>query len=318
MDIQHLQIIQYTAICEFNLTKAAQTLHTSQPGISRQIRELEEELGVTIFIRSGKRLTGLTEPGKAVLNLACRIMADVRHIQTIPSRFGKTDTGLLRVTTDSTGIACVPRTFTRFNELYPKVRVACRQQEAMNIASALLHDEADIALAGSRLRVSRDIVTFPCAVMQYKVVVAKSHPLARRAPLLTLDSLLAYPLMTYSADKEERLQVSNAFAGAKMTPNIVLTADAACLIKCARLGMGVAIVCAEGADIAEQKQGIFMRDAGHLFEGAPLLLGIRRGKLLRDFERQYIQILLPDIDTDVIQQAVLNKNPEQFIPDFSI
>ncbi|MDR1920972.1 MAG: LysR family transcriptional regulator, partial [Candidatus Adiutrix sp.] len=218
MDIQQLKIIQQTANCDFNLTKVAQTMHTSQPGISRQIRALEDELKVELFIRVGKRLVGMTQSGKEVLDIASRIMMDVANLQNIPRRFGESSTGLLRVAATATGLSRLPALAVDFHAQYPRVSVAARQQESDEVAKALRHGEADIGIAGERLRGLPDLATFSCASIGYQALLPPKHALANAK--LSLEGLARYPLLTYRAGTEERLHVDNAFAAAGLKPNI--------------------------------------------------------------------------------------------------
>ncbi|MDR2077226.1 MAG: LysR family transcriptional regulator [Desulfovibrio sp.] len=317
MDLQKLKIIQQAADCGFNLTRVAQALHISQPGISRQIRELEEELGMDLFIRVGKRLIGMTPPGRELLEIAGRILAEARNIQGLPARFGKGDTGLLRLAVNAAGSGRIPRILAGFHSRYPEVRVVVRRQESPAIVSALLHDEADIGIAGEQLRGARELVGFPCAQIKYRLIIPAGHPLAREAQP-GLDALAAWPLLTYRAGTEERLHVDNAFSSAGITPRIAITGDAACLAGCARLGLGIAVVCAEEEEGQKAAKGIQVRDASRLFGEMPFWVGLRQGKLLSDFERQCLRLLLPDLEPEVIQQAVLARDPAPFVPSFNI
>jgi LysR family cys regulon transcriptional activator len=317
VDLQKLKIVQQAADCGFNLTRAAQALHISQPSISRQIRELEEELGMDLFIRVGKRLIGMTPPGRELLEISGRMLAEARNIQSLPARFGKSDTGMLRLAVNAAGSARIPRILAGFHSRYPEVRVVVRQQESSAIVSALLHDEADIGLTGGQLRGVRELVGFPCARLKYRLLIPAGHSLAREARP-GLDALADGPLLTYRAGTEERLQVDNAFSSAGITPRIVITGDEACLAGCARLGLGIAIVCGEEEAGLKSARDIHVRDASRLFGEMPFWAGLRQGKLLSEFERQCLQLLLPDLEPDVLQQAVLARDPAPFIPSFSI
>jgi LysR family cys regulon transcriptional activator len=317
MDLQKLRIIQQAADCGFNLTRVAQALHISQPGISRQIRELEEELGVELFIRVGKRLIGMTPPGRELLEISGRILAEVRNIQGLPARFEKSAAGTLRLAVIAAGSARMPRILASFHSRYPEVRVVVRQQESPAIVSALLHDEADIGIAGEQLRGARELVGFPCAFMKYRLLIPAGHPLAREARP-SLGALAAWPLLTYRAETEERLHVDNAFSGAGITPDIAVTGNAAFLAGCVRLGLGIAIVCGEEEEGLKSAKDIHVRDASRLFGGMSFWVGLRRGKLLSEFERQYLQLLLPDLEPELIQQAALARDSAPFVPSFAI
>jgi LysR family cys regulon transcriptional activator len=317
MDIQKLRVIKCAASYDFNLTKVARVLHTSQPSISRQIHELENELGLELFIRSGKRLVAMTLPGKELLGIANRIIADVRNIQEIPERFGKCDTGVLRLAVSTVASYNITHSLAQFNSQYTEVRLVLKQLGSDAIASALLQDEADIGLGGEKLKQHKDIITFPCMRMPYQLVVKDTHPLAREAKI-TLDKLAAYPCMTYTAGIEERLNIDNVFAYADITPHIILTADNHVLLGCAEANVGVALIAGLKKENAGKAKSLKFFDVKALFGETNLLLGFRRGKLLRDFERQYIQLILPEVDLDILQQALLDKGNSAYVPNFSI
>ncbi|MDR2051105.1 MAG: LysR family transcriptional regulator [Deltaproteobacteria bacterium] len=317
MDLQKLKIIQQAADCGFNLTRTAQALHTSQPGISRQIRELEEELGMELFIRVGKRLIGMTPPGRDLLEISGRILAEVRNIQGLSARFGKSDTGMLRLAVNVAGSGRLPGILAGFHSLYPDVRIVVRRQDSPAVISALLHDEADIGIAGEQLRGARELVSFPCASVKYRLLVPDAHPLARDARP-NLEALADWPLMTYRGGTEERVHVDNAFSRAGITPRIAVTGDTACLAGCARLGLGIAIVCEEEEEGRKSAKSLHVRDASRLFGEIPFFVGLRQGKLLSEFERQCLHLLLPDLEPEFIQRAAQAREATPFIPSFSI
>jgi LysR family cys regulon transcriptional activator len=321
VDLQHLKIIQQTVDCGFNLTKVAQTLYTSQPGISRQIRALEEELGTDLFIRVGRRLVDMTAPGREVFAIAKRVLADVRDIQNVPARFMKSDTGILRFAATPMGCLGLPRLFERLCGQYPDVRIALRRQAEDAVCAALCNDAADFAFAGERLRDSRDIVCLPCASLPYALVVPEGHPLGEQ-PYYVLEDLGAFPLLTYNAGLEERLYVDNAFSAAGVTPNVTLTADdSLSLVHSAQLGLGVAVLCASRETLdayAALFTGIRILNAVPWFGEAALYLCLRRGKLLRDFERRCLHLALPDSDPAAIQEMLLSRDAAPFVLSFSI
>jgi LysR family cys regulon transcriptional activator len=317
VDLQHLKIIQQAADCGFNLTRAAQALHTSQPGISRQIRELEEELGLELFVRVGKRLIDMTPPGRDLLEISGRILAEVRNIQGLSARFGKSDSGILRLAVNAAGSGRIPGILAGFRSQYPHVRVVIRRQDSPAVISALLHDEADIGIAGEQLRGVRELVSFPCASVKYRLLVPDAHPLVReKSP--GLDALAAWPLLTYRGGTEERVPVDNAFALAGITPHIAVTGDTACLAGCARMGLGIAIVCGEEEEGRQSVKNLRKRDAGRLFGQLSFWAGLRQGKLLSEFERQFLHLLLPELEPESIQQAVQAREPKPVIPSFRI
>ena len=314
MDLQKFNILRHAAACDFNLTRAAQALHTSQPGVSRQIRELEEELGVDLFIRVGKRLVAMTEPGKEILEIADRILADVNNIRSVPGRFEKDGSGVLRIASDMSGAARLPAALKEVRSSFPGVRIAVMQRDRAGVAAALLHGTADIGIGGDHLRNVRDIAAFPCFLSPYTVLVAAGSAPAG-GEKITLKALSARPLLTHSAGTEERTLVDNAFAAAGLTPNIILTAEIPCLIRCAALGMGTAIVCHEG-EIREK--GLKTFKAEKLFGSAAFYLGVRRGKLFRDFELRFTQSMLPDANLEALRKEAAGRTPAPYVPGYSI
>ncbi|MDR2801490.1 MAG: LysR family transcriptional regulator [Desulfovibrio sp.] len=316
MDLQQLRIIRHTASCCFNLTRAAEEMYTSQPGLSRRIRELEEELGIELFIRTGRRLAGMTEAGKEVLETACRILAEVGNIQSVPARFGKSGTGVLRLASDLDLFPPLSSALKRFYKSYPQVRLEVRRRDTASVAATLLHDEADMGIGGERLRGFRDIIVFPCARTPYRAVIPAAHPLAG-AKRLTLEELARYPLLAGAVGSDERLAVDNAFTLAGMQPDIVLGADAHCLAACAASGLGVALVCDPVAGEAQGKT-VRIRNASGLFGFSPVFLGMRRGRLLKDFELRFIRLLAPELDPETVRQAANSREPAPYVPGYAI
>jgi LysR family cys regulon transcriptional activator len=315
MELQKLRILRHAAACGFNLTKAAEAMHTSQPGVSRQIRELEEELGVALFIRSGKRLLGMTEPGREILEIADRVLAEVNNIRNVPSRFRQRESGILRAAVDTHCHARLPGVLSRFHASYPQVRAVIRRMNSAGTGAALLSDEVDIGIAGDHLRDIRDLAVFPCFSMAFTAAVPLSLAPAK-AKYPTLESLAEHPLLTCREGSEARRQVDNVFSASGIKPNIVITADEpACLIRCAASGMGIAVFCGE---TPVQEKGVRMRDMGDVFGKVAFFVALRRGKILRDFEIQFVRHLLPDIDEETLRRAVMSREMPSYVPGYAI
>jgi LysR family cys regulon transcriptional activator len=315
MELQKLRILRHAAACGFNLTKAAEALHTSQPGVSRQIRELEDELGVALFIRSGKRLLGMTEPGLEILEIADRVLTEVNNIRNVPSRFRQRESGILRAAVDVRCQVRLPGLLARFHALYPQVRAVVRSMNSVEAGTALVNDKADIALAGDRLRDVRDLAAFPCFSMAFTAAIPLSLPPAKvKCP--TLESLAEHPLLTCRGGSEARRCVDNAFSASGIKPNIVVTADdPAFLMRCAARGMGIAVFCGEAP---VQEKGVRLRDISDIFGTVSFFVALRRGKILKDFEVQFTRRLLPNIDGETLRRAVMSGDMPSYVPVYAI
>ncbi|MDR1947100.1 MAG: LysR family transcriptional regulator [Desulfovibrio sp.] len=314
MDLQKLRILRHAAACGFNLTKAAEAMHTSQPGVSRQIRELEEELGVALFIRSGKRLLGMTEPGREILAIADRVLAEVNNIRSVPDRFRQRESGVLRAVVDVHCHARMPEALAGFHVCYPQVRAVVDCMDSNGAGAALLNDEADMGIAGERLRNIRDLAVFPCFSLSFTAAIPFSMQPATEKRL-TLESLAGHPLLTCGEGSEARQQVDNVFAAAGIKPNIVMTAEPSCLIRCAARGMGIAVFCGE---VPVQEKGVRLRDAGGIFGSVTFFLALRRGKVLRDFEIQFARCLLPNMDVEMLRRVVMSREVPPYVPGYAI
>ena len=317
MEFRHLEILRQAVACEFNLTRVAEALHVSQPGISRQLRELEEELGVQLFIRSGKRLLGLTQPGKEALASAGVIMEESARLKSIVARFGAKPCGVLRITATSFVLPLLGSHLAALREQYPGVRCALRQRDALETADALIYDRADIGIGGRGLLGKADVVARPLPPLRYSIVAPKNLLAPSSAPP-TLEELAALPLLSYPEGSAERQQVDAAFAQAGLAPNVALTGDTAFLLSCAEAGMGPAIVCGPARGVMEHNRQLAVFDGSHLFEDSRAWLAVRRGKLLRNFEAQFCRGLLPAIDLEAFQRDILSRSAREWETEFVI
>jgi len=249
MNFQQLRFVREAVRQNMNLTEVANALFTSQSGVSKQIKDLEDELGVDIFVRRGKRLTGLTEPGRAVVPTIERMLLDAENLRRVARQFADQDSGHLVVATTHTQARyALPQVIRQFTEVFPGVHLALRQGNPQQIAQMILSGEADIGISTEALDRYPDIVTFPCYSWNHVVVAPKSHPLVGRTEL-TLDEIADYPIITYDQDFTGRSHIDNAFAKAGVAPDVVLTAIDADVIKTyVEIGMGIGIVAAMAID----------------------------------------------------------------------
>ncbi len=279
MNFQQLQAVRETARAGFNLTRVAELLNTSQPGVSRQIRELEQELGIDIFVRSGKRLTQLTPPGEALLPIVERLLVESANLKRVGEDFNAQDTGRLSIAaTHSQARYALPTVVRDFRRLYPKVSLTLHQGSPKQIAEMLLSGEADIGIATEGLASYPTLVALPCYRWTHSVIVPPGHELLGLPGPITLEQLRRHPIITYEPGYTGRAHIDDAFAAAGLQPNIVLSAMDADVIKTyVELGMGVGIVAAIAFD-AERDRTLRSIDVGHLFEVNLTRLAIRRSR----------------------------------------
>ncbi|KAF1021176.1 MAG: HTH-type transcriptional regulator CysB [Paracidovorax wautersii] len=310
MNFQQLRSVREAVRCHFNLTDVAQVLHTSQPGVSRQIRELEDELGIELFVRSGKRLTGLTAPGTQVLPIIERILLDSHNLRKAGQEFVAQETGSLSIAaTHSQARYALPTAVQEFRQQYPQVTLQLHQGSPKQIAQMLISGEADVGIATEALAQYSELLALPCYRWTHSVVVPAGHPLL--AQPLTLQALAAYPLITYDNGFTGRSHIDEAFRKQGLEPNIVLSAMDADVIKTyVELGMGVGIV----ASIAyEDERDINLRaiDAGKIFGINLTRLAVRRGTFLRGYVYDFITSFAPPLTRDIVEQALaMDEVPE--------
>ncbi|WP_298011321.1 CysB family HTH-type transcriptional regulator [uncultured Aquabacterium sp.] len=304
MNFQQLRSVREAVRRGFNLTEVAAALHTSQPGVSRQIRELEDELGVTLFMRAGKRLTGLTEPGTSLLPIIERLLLDSENLRQVSRDFASHDAGPLSLAaTHSQARYALPSAVKDFRQLFPQVTLSLHQGSPRQIAQMLLSGEADIGIATEALTQYEQLITLPCYRWTHTVVAPPDHPLFDGQPL-TLERLSRYPMVTYDEGYTGRSHIDEAFARAGIKPSIVLSAMDADVIKTyVELGMGVGIVASIAYD-ADRDRNLRALDAGHLFEVNMTRLAFRKGAFLRGYAYAFIETFAPPLTREVVEQAV--------------
>ncbi len=304
MNFQQLRSVREAARRGFNLTEVAHALATSQPGVSRQIRELEDELGIAIFVRAGKRLTGLTPPGEAVLPIVERLLVEADNLKRAGEEFAAQDRGLLAIAaTHSQARYALPSAVRDFRATHPGVVLNLHQGSPQQVARMLIDGEADIGIATEALTQYAELVALPCYRWTHVVVVPPGHPLDDGAPL-TLQRLAAYPVITYDAGYTGRGHIDEAFSRQGLRPDIVLTAMDADVIKTyVELGLGVGIVAGIAYDEQRDRQ-LRALDARHLFAVNMTRLAIRRGAWLRGFAFDFVRTFAPPLTREVVERAL--------------
>ncbi|HZX28128.1 MAG TPA: CysB family HTH-type transcriptional regulator [Telluria sp.] len=304
MNFQQLRSVREAARRNFNLTDVAAALFTSQPGVSRQIRELEDELGVVIFERNGKRLTGLTEPGKGILRIIERLLIEAENLQTASVEFAAQDSGTLTVAVTHTQARyAVPRVVQSFRARFPNVHIHLQQSAPEQIAQSVLAGKADIGIATEGISAFPDLVSFPCYRWSHLIVVPDEHPLLA-LPTISLADLARHPLITYDVGFTGRGHLDQAFAEAGLQPDIVLTAmDSDVIKQYVALGLGVGIVASMAFDHGRDK-GLRAVEASHLFAQNTTRLAVRRGAYLRRYAYDFIEEFAPALKRAEIERAL--------------
>ncbi|MFN6960989.1 MAG: CysB family HTH-type transcriptional regulator [Rhodocyclaceae bacterium] len=300
MNLQQLRYLNEIARRRLNVSEAAAALFTSQPGVSKQIKLLEEELGITIFTRSGKRLTGLTEAGRQVLDIAGRILQDIDNLKHVGEAYASEVRGTLTVATTHTQARYkLPAVVKRFIERYPHVRLHLHQGNPPQVVTWLTEGEADIGIATESLDRAPQLVTMPCYQWSHLIVVLNGHPLLQQKEIL-LAQLAEWPLITYDPTFTGRTKIDQAFERAGLSPNIALTAVDSDVIKTyVELGLGVGII-AEMAFEAQRDVTLSARPTGHLFGSNTTRLAIRRGAWLRPIDFAFIEMFAPHLTKEIV------------------
>ncbi|MEN9539424.1 MAG: hypothetical protein RLZZ126_1659 [Pseudomonadota bacterium] len=316
MNFQQLRSVRETVRQGFNLTTAADALHTSQPGVSRQIRELEDELGIEIFGRAGKRLTGLTGPGEAVLPIVERLLQEAENLRRAGQDFTSRDHGLLTIAaTHSQARYALPPAVRDFRALHPGVSLRMRQGTPHQIAEMLLSGEADVGVATEALAGYPDLAALPSYQWTHAVLVPHGHALAAEADAgqrLTVERLAQFPIITYEAGYTGRSHIDEGFQRRNQMAQIVLEAMDADVIKTyVELGLGVGIVAAIAYD--EQRDAHLRAiDAGHLFAPNLTRVAVRRGAYLRTYVYDFIQTFASPLTRTVVDRALAGGEPDRF------
>jgi len=305
MNLHQFKFVQEAVRRNLNLTDTAKALHTSQPGVSKAIIELEDELGVEIFARHGKRIKRITEPGTHVLKSIDIILREIHNLKRIGEQFSNQDSGTLSIATTHTQARYVlPEPVAKLRQAYPKVNISLHQGSPTQVAEMLLNDAADIGIATESLTQFEDLVSMPCYEWQHVLVMPKGHPLAA-LDRIRLEDLVQHPLVTYHPTFTGRSRIDVAFGNRGLKPNIVLDAIDSDVIKTyVGLGMGVGIV----AQMAVDKDGVgpdmVMRPAGYLFGSNVARVAFKRGAYLRLYVLRLAELLSPNLNRNLIAKAM--------------
>lgn len=310
MNFQQLRIIRETLRQDFNLTEVASALHTSQSGVSKHIKDLEDELGVELYVRKGKRLLGLTEPGRQMVKIVERMLLDANNIKNLADQYSQQDTGQLTVATTHTQARyMLPKVITQFKKQFPKVHLKLHQGSPKEIAKMLLEGEADIGLATETLSEMEDLVTFGLYHWHHAVVVPNDHPLTG-ITRLSMESIAEFPIITYHEGFTGRARIEQTFKNAGVAPDIVMSALDSDVIKSyVELGLGIGII-ASVAFSPERDTGLRLLNGDHLFPLNETKLAIRKGHLLRQYAYRFIEMCSPELNEDyVIDRVAHGESP---------
>lgn len=301
MKLQQLRYLCETANQDMNLSRAAKNLHTSQPAISKQIQLLEEELGVDIFLRNGKRIVKITPPGQLIIKTAVKMLRDADNLKKIAQEFTNEAGGTLTIATTHTQARySLPPVIKRFTARYPKVKLILRQGSPVQIAALVTSGEADIGIATEALEQYQELVMLPCYQWNRCIIVQPKHPLLKLKKL-TLEAINRYPIITYDSAFTGRSKINQAFASCGLEPNVVLTAIDSDVIKTyVELGLGVGILANMAFD-AKRDKSLRSIDASHLFEPSTTRIGISRNSYMRGYILDFIEMFAPHLDHASIQ-----------------
>ena len=305
MNLHQFRFVQEAVRRNLNLTETARALHTSQPGISKAIIELEEELGVEIFARHGKRLKRVTEPGEHVLKSVNLIMREVGNLRRIGEQYSKQDSGTLSIATTHTQARYVlPQPVAKLREAFPKVNVSLHQGAPDQVAQMLIEEVAEIGIATESLAHYADLITLPCYEWQHMLVLPVTHPLANKTDI-SLQDLVLEPLITYHPSFTGRTKIDHAFAANRLQPRVALEAIDSDVIKTyVRLGLGIGIVAEMAIKDDGTNSDLIAIPVGHLFGVNVARVAFKRSAYLRNFVYTFAELLSPGLTRIVIEKAM--------------
>ena len=308
MNLHQFRFVQEAVRRNLNLTETARVLHTSQPGVSKAIIELEEELGVEIFARHGKRLKRVTEPGQHVLKSIELIMREVGNLRRIGEQFSAQDSGTLSIaTTHSQARYVLPKPIANLREAFPKVNVSLHQGSPDQVARMVLDEVAEIGIATESLTHYDELITLPCYEWQHMLVMPLNHPLAKKEGI-TLEDLAQEPLITYHPSFSGRTRVDQAFAALHLQPRIALEAIDADVIKTyVRLGLGVGIVAEMAVRDDGSNSDLVALPAGQLFGINVARVAFKRSAYLRNFVYKFAELLSDRLTRDLINKTMAGR-----------
>jgi LysR family cys regulon transcriptional activator len=304
MNFQQLRIIHETVRQNYNLTGAANALFTSQSGVSKHIKDLEDELGIELFVRKGKRLLGLTDPGKELVKIVERILLDAKNVKRLAEQFSNQNQGRLTIATTHTQARyALPPVVTQFKKAFPNVHLVLHQANPREIVSLLLDGIADIGIATEALESVAELASFPYYSWHHAVIVQPGHPLESVHPL-TLEAIAEFPIITYHEGFTGRTGIDEAFAKAGLIFDIAMSALDADVIKTyVELGLGIGIVASMAVNPARDT-GLNLLDSSHLFQKNTTNISVRRGHYLRGYAYRFIEFCLPSLSEGAIRSGV--------------
>lgn len=311
MKLQQLRYLIEVARRNLNVSEAAEALHTSQPGVSKQIRALEEELGVDVFVRHGKRLVEITEPGKAVVAIAERVLAEAANLRRAGEEYANEKLGTLTIAATHTQARySLPKAVAAFKGRYPAVQLVIHQGNPTQLCEQVRAGEADLCVATEAIADYPDMVSVPVFQWNRCVVVPPKHALLKGP--LTLERLAKYPIVTYDFAFANRSLVEKAFEARQLQANVVLTALDSDVIKTyVELGLGVGILAKMAFD-PKRDTNLRAIDASHLFESSTTRIGIKRGAYLRRYAYEFIELLAPHLSREVVERAVAGEEGSKY------
>lgn len=311
MKLQQLRYVYEVHRHGNHISNVAEALHTSQPGISKQIQAIEAELGFEIFSRTRNRIVGLTDPGREFIAIAQRVLMDVDNLRNLGEEYTAQDNGTLTIATTNTQARyTLPRVIEKFVKQHPKVRLGLRQGNPTQICELVEAGEADIAIGTETAHPFPNLIMLPCFELPRSVIAPAGHPLLK-AKHLTLQDIAAFPIITYDPGFSGRWKVMDAFKRAGIVPNVIFSAlDADVSKTYVELGLGVAILSTISFDRTRDR-GLRARDASHLFESSTTYITLRPNSYLRRFTFQFIRSFAPDLTPDVVKAALRKPNKGQ-------
>jgi LysR family cys regulon transcriptional activator len=304
MNLHQFRFVREAVRQNFNLTDAAKALFTSQPGVSKAIIELEEELGIDIYSRHGKRIRGLTEPGRQVLKSVELILQEVEGLKRIGKEFAAQDSGSLTIATTHTQARySLPSVVQQFSQKFPKVRLSLLQGNPKQVAEMVTNNLADVAIATEAIAEVDGLVSLPCFQWEHMVITPTEHPLLKLKSI-TLEDIAAYPLITYDAAFAGRNKIDQAFARRGLKPDVVLEAIDADVIKTyVELGMGIGIIAGLAYN-ATRDVNLKAIPAGHLFGMNLSRVALKEGAYLRSYVFTFIELLAPSLTRKMVENAL--------------
>ncbi len=311
MKLQQLKYIVEVVNHNLNVSATAESLYTSQPGISKQIRLLEEELGIQIFERSGKHLINATAAGDEIIEISRQILARVESIKSVAGEYNDPEMGVLNISTTHTQARyALPDVIKGFAQRYPQVALNMHQGTPTQMAQAIAKGTVDFVIATEALHLYQDAIMLPCYHWERSIVVPKGHPLTQESKL-TIEALAQFPLVTYVFGFTGRSELDAAFNRADLSPKTVFTATDADVIKTyVRMGIGVGLIASMAID--QHKDGDLVAiDASHIFQSSTTCIGFRKGTFLRAYMFDFVERFAPHLTRSVVEQAMTLKNNQE-------